>query len=63
MANKAIMLDMKDAQSWCKCDLVYCVLECFCVDVLGNAHMTNYFTNKQEIEQLTMALKAYSQTE
>lgn len=34
-----------------------------CVDVLGNAHMTNYFTNSEDIEQLHLALKAYTQTE
>lgn len=39
---------MKDAQSWY---------------VLGNAHLTNFFTNKESIDELTKALKAYSQTE
>jgi len=33
------------------------------LDVLGNAHMTNYFTNNEHIEQLQSALKAYAQTE
>lgn len=32
-------------------------------DVLGNAHFTNFFVNQGDIEQLTLALKAYSQTE
>jgi tetratricopeptide (TPR) repeat protein len=32
-------------------------------DVLGNAHLTNFFTNGQEMDQLTQALKAYAQTE
>ena len=32
--------------------------------MLGNAHMTNFFTNKSsDLEQLTLALKAYTQTE
>jgi len=40
---------MKDSQSWY---------------VLGNAHMTNFFTNGgKDLEQLTLALKAYTQTE
>ena len=33
------------------------------IDVLGNAHLTNFFTNNENIEELTKALKAYSQTE
>lgn len=33
------------------------------VDVLGNAHLTNFFTNGENMEQLTLALKAYAQTE
>jgi tetratricopeptide (TPR) repeat protein len=33
------------------------------LDVLGNAHMTNYFTNNEDIGQLELALKAYGQTE
>lgn len=31
--------------------------------MLGNAHLTNFFTNGQEMDQLTLALKAYAQTE
>jgi tetratricopeptide (TPR) repeat protein len=34
-----------------------------CLDVLGNAHLTNFFTNGEDMEQLTLALKAYAQTE
>lgn len=48
MATKACSKDMKDAQSWY---------------VLGNAHLTNFFTNGEDMEQLTLALKAYAQTE
>lgn len=33
------------------------------VDVLGNAHMTNYFTNRSNVSELQKALQAYSQTE
>ena len=36
---------------------------CFCVDVLGNAHFTNFFVNNEDVEQLNLALRAYSQTE
>ena len=32
-------------------------------DVLGNAHFTNFFVNNEDVEQLTQALQAYSQTE
>lgn len=35
----------------------------YCLDVLGNAHLTNFFTNGEDMEQLTLALKAYTQTE
>jgi len=48
LATKAVALDMKDAQSWY---------------VLGNAHLTNFFTNNENIEELTKALKAFSQSE
>jgi len=34
-----------------------------CLDVLGNAHLTNFFNNGENVEQLTLALKAYAQTE
>lgn len=33
------------------------------LDVLGNAHMTNYFTNQADIGELEKALKAYKQCE
>ena len=33
------------------------------LDVLGNAHLTNFFTNGESIEELTKALKAFSQSE
>lgn len=47
-ANKAVSLDLGDAQSWY---------------VLGNAHLTNFFVNDENITELTTALKAYAQTE
>ena len=33
------------------------------LDVLGNAHFTNFFMNKESIQQLELALKAYTQAE
>jgi tetratricopeptide (TPR) repeat protein len=33
------------------------------LDVLGNAHLTNFFVNNENVEELTKALKAYTQTE
>ncbi len=33
------------------------------LDVLGNAHLTNFFVNNESTDQLTLALKAYTQTE
>jgi len=39
---------MKDSQSWY---------------VLGNAHLTNFFVNNENISELDLALKAYAQTE
>ncbi len=47
-ANKAVGLDLGDSQSWY---------------VMGNAHLTNFFVNNENISELTLALKAYSQTE
>lgn len=32
------------------------------VDVLGNAHLTNFFVNNGSMEELNLALKAYTQT-
>lgn len=48
LAKKAVALDMRDGYSWY---------------VLGNAHLTNYFMNRPSAEELTKALKAYSQAE
>lgn len=33
------------------------------LDVLGNAHLTNFFVNNESTEELTLALKSYTQTE
>ena len=33
------------------------------IDVLGNAHLTNFFVNNENISELDLALKAYAQTE
>lgn len=35
----------------------------FVLDVLGNAHLTNFFVNNENVSELELALKAYSQTE
>lgn len=48
LASKAVGLDLSDAQSWY---------------VLGNAHLTNFFVNGINVSELTLALKAYTQTE
>jgi len=45
LANKSVALDLGDSQSWY---------------VLGNAHLTNFFVNNADIEQLNLALKAYT---
>lgn len=47
-ANKAVGMDLGDSQSWY---------------VLGNAHLTNFFVNNENMSELTVALKAYTQTE
>jgi tetratricopeptide (TPR) repeat protein len=31
--------------------------------VLGNAHLTNFFVNNENVSELELALKAYSQSE
>lgn len=33
------------------------------LDVLGNAHFTNFFTNNAPFAEIDLALKAYTQTE
>ena len=48
LASKAVGLDMKDSQSWY---------------ALGNAHLTNFFTNNESTQELEFAIKAYAQTE
>ena len=48
LAKGAIKLDMSDSQSWY---------------VLGNAHLTNFFTNNESTKELEHALKAYSLAE
>jgi tetratricopeptide (TPR) repeat protein len=48
MANQAIALDLSDSQSWY---------------VLGNAHLTNFFTNNESTKELEQAIKAYSMAE
>ena len=48
LANKAILLDLKDGYSWY---------------VLGNAHLTRFFIGGQDYEELNFALKAYTQAE
>ena len=48
LASKAVGLDLGDSQSWY---------------VLGNAHLTNFFVNSESMGELTLALKAYTQTE
>jgi tetratricopeptide (TPR) repeat protein len=48
LAKQAVTLDLSDGYSWY---------------VLGNAHLTNFFTNAKSIDELEMALKAYNQSE
>ncbi len=45
LAHKAVSLDMGDSHSWY---------------VLGNAHLTNFFVNNDNVGELTNALKAYT---
>ena len=73
LATKAVSLNMKDSQSWCKSYFKSFGAKCLLyekvelinsfLDVLGNAHLTNFFTNGESIEELTKALKAFSQSE
>jgi tetratricopeptide (TPR) repeat protein len=48
LASKAVSIDLGDSQSWY---------------VLGNAHLTNFFVNNDNVGELKNALKAYTQTE
>lgn len=48
LASKAVGIDLADSQSWY---------------VLGNAHLTNFFVNNENVAELSLALKAYSQSE
>ena len=43
---------MKDGESWC--NLIK-------KDILGNAHMSNFFTNMKTIDELYNSLKCYKQ--
>lgn len=47
-AKEAIMLDLKDSQSWY---------------ILGNAHLCHYFGNLKSIKELEAALKCYNESE
>ncbi|OMJ65905.1 hypothetical protein SteCoe_37444 [Stentor coeruleus] len=47
IAKQALSLDFTDSESWY---------------VLGNAHLTNYFTNSPTYEELEKSLKSYSQS-
>jgi len=48
LAKQAVALDLTDGYSWY---------------VLGNAHLTNFFTSTRTVEELEFALKAYNQSE
>lgn len=48
LAKRAVSMDICDGFSWY---------------VLGNAHLTNFFTNNPTAEELNTALKAYAQAE
>jgi len=49
IAKKAVMLDFKDAYSWY---------------LVGNAYMSNYFTNpKKDSQELMLGLQAFNQAE
>ena len=60
LANKACTIDMRDSQSWCKYTMPrykstiahqnIIVFLSFGVDVLGNAHFTNFFVNNEDAE-------------
>lgn len=55
LAHKAIEIDLTDSYSWCN------LLMYRSIDVLGNAHLTNFFASPQNYEELNNALKAYQQ--
>ena len=50
LASKAVGMDMRDSQSWCKFTLFFSQLIFTFVDVLGNAHFTNFFVNGEDTE-------------
>ncbi|OMJ90013.1 hypothetical protein SteCoe_7691 [Stentor coeruleus] len=47
IAKQALSLDLTDSESWY---------------ILGNAHLTNYFTNSPTYEELERSLKSYTQS-
>ena len=56
LAHKAIELDLSESYSWC---IIF--VGKIIIDVLGNAHLTSFFSNFQNYEDLNNALKAYHQ--
>jgi tetratricopeptide (TPR) repeat protein len=46
LAKQALALDLNDGESWY---------------ILGNAHLTNFFTNQTSFDEIEKALKSYSQ--
>jgi len=56
LAHEAIKLDLTDSFSWCKDQNLFTFL-----DVLGNAHFTNFFVTYESYEELNKSLKAYHQ--
>ncbi len=46
LAKQAILLDMKDPETWY---------------FLGNAYMNNFFVNFKKVEELENAIKAYNE--
>jgi tetratricopeptide (TPR) repeat protein len=53
LAKEAIRLDLSDGESWCN---IYS-------DVLGNAHLTNFFVNEPSPTELNSALRSYTQAQ
>lgn len=54
-AKKAVMIDLRDAESWCKCDII--------LDVYGNAYFNQAFAGTQQYEDLKFSLNSYNKAE
>lgn len=73
-AREAIAMDFKDGESWCTllfiillyfgnqmCTACHLTVYSNCTDALGNAYLSHYMINTNDMEDITKALQAFTQ--